>query len=407
MRMRLMFCAALILSGCAQTDGTPSGTQTVSDFVYDERDAIPHDVPLPIPGINQRPMLGSLKVLVTVVNYSDTLPQHRLDPAKIRLQTISEDQDSLSTYISVVSKSKLTLNGTLITAEFGPMPDICRTTSLPLSLAKSEGDKAARAQGVNPALSLPLAKSEGDKAAIAQGINPADYDYKIYMIPCGGNASAYMPGDYMGVYGQPGSPHVYKHEFGHSLGYNHPETYTKCQLNLDTVGAPNSCSPIAYGDTGDPVGGGAALYPVNNRWYSGWLNDSQIKTVNKTGKYLLARSGSTPSPITPPVLLLINRNSSPRQIALEFRERMMFDMFPPGDNRLTGVWIRFTDMANTLKNYQLDATPQTVSLADPTLQPGKTLRDSDNKINVKFCGYAGAHASLAISLNDEPIPNCN
>ncbi|BCX66435.1 transposase [Pseudomonas izuensis] len=381
-------CTALTLAGCAQPDKQSSNNSPVHEFVYDERDAIPNDVPLPKPGINQRPVVGTKKVLVSVVQWQG---ERTLDKSLIESHTFPlSGNDNLKNYIEVASKGKLTLQGQVIEHTSGPRPEICKNID-----------------PYKPPMPLSLATAEGEKAARANGLDPASFDYLINVIDCGGNASAYMPGRLIGVYGQAGSPHVYKHEFGHSLGYAHPETYTKCQFHLDTVWAPNSCSPIAFGDTGDPVGGGAALYPVNNRWYSGWLDNSQIETVNKTGKYVLARSGSSPSPITPPVLLLINRNSPPRQIALEFRENMMFDTFPPGDNRLTGVWIRFTDMENTLKNYQLDATPKTASIEDPTLQPGETLRDSDKKINVKFCGYAGAHASLAISLNDEPIPNCN
>ncbi len=128
----------------------------------------------------------------------------------------------------------MTLTGQVIQHTSGPMPEICKTGSpMPINLAAEEGHKAAR----------------------ANGLDADTFDFVISVIQCGGNASAWKPGRFIGVYGQPGSPHVYKHEFGHSLGYSHGTTFTQCPRAGDTVTAPTGCTPISYGDTGDSVSG--------------------------------------------------------------------------------------------------------------------------------------------------------
>ncbi|MHC8322063.1 transposase [Pseudomonas sp. GB2N2] len=381
MRARIIFttlCAAVILAGCAPTK-KPS---LHSYWSSDQGDALPTDIPLPIPGINERPVVGTKTVLVMVVHWSDG---DELNHQLIKKQTLSTDQDSLQTYISVASQGKLNLTGQVIEGTSIPRPDSC----------KGGPDKP-----------VTFALEEGKKIAIAQGINPNNFDYLISVISCGGGAIAHTPGNIIVVFGQPGSAHVFKHEFGHNLGYNHVQTYTKCQSYQNTVWAPVSCTAIANGDSGDPLSGGSAVYPANNLWYSGWLSSSQMNIAERTGRYVLARSGSLSTLM--PKLILINRSTSPKQIALELRQaNHMYGQFPPSDNRVRGVWVRFTDMTGTLSNYQLDASPGTPSTDDPTLQPGQTLRDSQSKTDVKVCRVSEEYAELAIALNNEPMPSCD
>jgi hypothetical protein len=245
---------------------------------------------------------------------------------------------------------------------------------------------------------LPAIWKLGDAAAKAQNIS---YDYLITIADCGGGASAYVPGNTMGVYGMPGSAHVFNHEFGHSLGYSHGGTYIKCPSEGATIFAPDQCTMIGYGDTGDSVSGGGTLYPAHNRWYAGWLGNSQATVINQTGLYRLTTLG-TPGP----QLYVINRPSSPAQIALEFRQPTRFDDFPEDDNRVTGVWVRYTNMGANVSNTQLDATPETASTKDPTLQPGHVLEDATAKVKVAVCTADKSGATLAVALNGARLPYC-
>lgn len=373
MRKTVMFCVASILAGCMQPDGR------FNDVMYDERDAIPTDVPLPKPGVNQRPVVGVKKVLVSVVHWQG---ENVLNTPLIEKHTLSTDPDSLRSYILAASNGKLTLEGQVIsyTSEH-PRPELCNAPS---------------------SQRISLATYVGAEAAQAHGLDPANFDFLINVINCGGGASAFRPGRIMGIYGQAGSPHVYKHELGHNLGYAHGNTYTKCPKEEDIVTAPTECTVIGYGDSGDSVSGGGTLYPANNRWYSGWLDNKQVAVIERSGLYRLGVLGQEG-----PQLYLINRPGlAPAQLALEYRKSTPFDNFPPTDNRVNGVWVRYTNMAGFVQNTQLDATPETASTADPTLTLGKVLKDEAAKISVAVCAAPATAAVIAVAVNGEPLPGC-
>ena len=379
MRKTALICIPFILSGCSLTDESTVPPPSLNDnFAYDERDAIPNDTPLPKPGINQRPVVGTKKMLVSVIKWQDG---DILNKPLIERHTLSSDPDSLKSYILAASHGKLTLAGQVISYTSGPRPEQCKSGQpMPLSLATSEGRKAAE----------------------ANGLNPGNFDYLINVIDCGGAASAYMPGRIIGVYGQSASPHVYKHEFGHSLGYSHGKTYTKCPQDGETVRAPNECTTIGYGDTGDSVSGGGTLYPANNRWYSGWLDQSQSAVIERSGLYRLGVLGQGG-----PQLYRINRTGlTPSQIALEYRKPTIYDDFPPTDNRVNGVWVRFTTMGNNVSNIQLDATPESATTVDPAMQPGRVLKDDTAGITVRVCTTSVDGATVAIAINGETSPPC-
>ncbi len=386
MRPSVMFytlCTSLMLAGCSQPDALSTNQLVDNTFNYNEQDFIPNDDPLP-EGINQRPIVGVKKVLVSVIHWQDG---DTLNKPLIEKHTISTDPDSLRSYILAASLGKLTLDGQVISFTSGPRPDAC----------KSGGDKFS------------LATAEGVKAAQANGLDPSSFDYLINVIDCGGGGSALTPGRVMGVYGQAESPHVYKHEFGHNLGYAHGNTYTRCPKNSETVSAPTDCRTVGYGDTGDSVSGGGTLYPAFNRWYSGWLDASQAVTVKSTGIYSLGVLGTSG-----PQLYLIERPGNGTRtrnfLSLEFRRPTFFDNFPPNDNRVTGVWARFSTLvyySSYMINTQLDGTPETATTADPTLQPGRTLVDDVANFKVQTCQTRSNGASFAVALNGETLPACN
>jgi hypothetical protein len=386
MRMRtlaLMLCAALTIAGCAPPEKVKPSAKAESDLIDYTRDAIPTGVPLPKSGVNQRPVLGPKTVLLSVINWKG---ENTLDK-RVFEQLVLGGGESLKTYVDVASVGKLTLTGQAIAhTSSDPRPDICKSGSpFPMALAIAEGDNAAK----------------------ANGLDAANFDYMINVIDCGGGGQAYMPGRVINSYGD-ANVHLFIHEFAHNLGFDHSHTYSGCAKNGNTVTAPNGCTTTGYGDTGNPVGGGfSVLFPMHYRWYAGWLGKTRVQNVDRSGRYLIGRSSASVSPTTPPQLLLINRTTSPTQIALEYRGNMMFDSYPPGDNRITGVWVRFTTMAEIVATQQLDGTPGTETTSDPTLQPGQILRDEESGITVMVCGPSGDNAAVAISLKNEPMPHCN
>ena len=381
----LPFVVALVLTGCSQSDGPVSKTPPFNDFAYEERDAIHDDVPLPREGVHQRPILGLKKVLVSVVHWQDG---DSLNDSLIQKHTLSRDPDSLRSYILAASLGKLTLDGTMISSTSGPRPDLCKSGSpFPMSLALAEGEKAAR----------------------TAGLDPDNFDYLINVIDCGGGAAAFTPGRIMGVYGQSETSHVYKHEFGHNLGYAHGATYERCPRHEGTVKTPQGCTETGYGDTGDTVSGGETLYPAYNRWWSGWLDETQAVTIAHTGLYRLGVLGHSD-----PQLFLINVPAGPgtvTHLTLEYRKPTPYDNFPPIDNRVTGVWVRYSSKvysSSKMVNRQVDATPQTSATTDPTLQPGRTLKDDTAGITVHVCDapLSDSGISIAVGVKGEKPPTC-
>ncbi|VVM71083.1 hypothetical protein PS645_01768 [Pseudomonas fluorescens] len=382
MLTKVMMGAALVLSSGAQAEGL----QSVDNFRYDEHDALPGTMSLPDPAVNGRPQLGEKNVLVTVTNWQG---ENTLDKTKIEKHTLSTDVDSLRSYITAASKGKLTLNGRVVSYTSGPRPQGCKPSGQ-----------------VNQ---ISLATAEGLKAAAANGIDPKSVDYWINVIDCHGGASAWMPGNTMGVYGMAGGPHVYKHEFGHNLGYAHGSTYTRCPRSGDIVNAPTGCSMVGYGDTGDSVSGGGTLYPAFNRWYSGWLDDKQAATIKSTGLYRLGVLGGSG-----PQLYLIERPGDGARtvnyLSLEYRKPTIFDDFEETDNRVNGVWARFSTIVyynNFIMNTQLDGTPETATTADPALLPGKILKDEPAGITVAVCSASDKEATIAVGVSGESAPSCD
>jgi hypothetical protein len=352
---------------------TPMAYASTQDAV--DNDAVLTETPLPEAGVNQRPVVGEKTVLLIATHWQDS---KEIDMQKLYADTASEQPGSLGDYIRQASMGKLTLKWTTVTVRI--------TTPYP---GWSNSYK------------------EAAEEALKQGYDHEKYDYLMVIENGPGGGQAWMPGRTLIVRGQYGGHYLWAHEFGHNLGFNHGNTYTKCPKDNETVFAPDQCvvvpaKPGSDTDTGDPVSQGRGLYPANNRWYAGWLDDSQVAVIERSGLYRLGVLGQSGTQ-----LYLINRTGlTPRQIALEYRKPTHYDNFPPTDNRANGVWVRYTTMGSIVNNVQLDATPETTTTTDPTLQPIRTLVDDDAKIKVRVCSTDAASASIAVSVGGEILPAC-
>lgn len=328
-----------------------------------------------------RPVTGTKRMLITVTHWQG---EHVLDRSQVQLHTLSTDPDSLRSYILAASGGRLTLEGRVVEAISGPRPQACEI-------------------GMNLGLSI----TEGRKTAEYNGLDPDDFDYVMNVINCGGYASAQLGGKYTGVYGKAGSPHVYKHEFGHNLGFSHGGSLIGCPRNGVSVSAPVDCTYVTYGDTGDSVSGGGTLYPAVSRRYAGWLDDSQATTITRTGLYSLRVLGREGPQL---YLIKIPETISPGGayyplLSLEYRKPTIFDNFPENDNRVNGVWMRYA-RTHGVQNVQIDATPETPRANDPALLAGQTFEDSSSKVKVRMCSAGPDEAIVAVALNGEAFPYC-
>ena len=358
----LLSCLIAMQMACTQTK------------VPMDDDAIPTNIPLPKAGVNQRPIVGEKTVLLVATHWLDS---KEVDMQKLYADTASEEPGSYSDYIRQSSMGKLTLKWTTISVRIDkPYPQ-----------------------------NFSVALKDAEEAALKQGYDPKSYDYLFVLENSVGGGQAYMPGNKLIVRGQYGGHYLWAHEFGHNLGFNHGETYTKCPKDNETIFAPDQCEVAPANpatDTGDPVSQGRGLYPANYRWYAGWLDNSQVAVIERSGLYRLGVLGQSG-----PQLYLINRTGlTPSQIALEYRKPTHYDNFPPTDNRANGVWVRYTTMGNIVRNIQLDATPETATTVDPTMQPGRVLKDDTAGITVRVCTTSVDGATVAIAINGETSPPC-
>ena len=368
----------MIVASCATLSPIPKETENTDPTLLND-EIIQMNENSTFAATRSNPVTGTKTMLVTVTHWQG---EKVLNKAEVEKHTISNDPDSLRSYIMAASGGKLNLQGRVVEAESGPRPESC---------------------GMSTSI------DEGLKTANANGLNPDDFDYLINVINCpGGGASAHAPGRITGVYGKAGGPHVYKHEFGHNLGYSHGSTYIGCPSDGNTVTAPGGCSLVEYGDTGDSVSGGGTLYPAINRLHSGWLDEGQAVTINRTGLYslgVLGREG--------PQLYLIkipdytSTAGSLPLLTLEYRKPTAFDNFPEGDNRVNGVWMRYSTDSGNVLNRQIDATPQTAITTDPTLQAGHTFEDDSGKVKVRVCSTSDQEAIIAVALNGAAFPYCS
>ncbi|KAF2392999.1 hypothetical protein FX983_00960 [Pseudomonas frederiksbergensis] len=381
----LIVLAASLAACTAQNLSTTTSPEQRSDAVIT-------NTPLPQAGVNQRPVTGVKTALLVAAHWQG---DRELDMQQLYDSSFSANPRSLSDYLLKASGGKLILRGTTITARFtDPVPP--------------EGYDGEMA--------------DAEKAARAQGYEPDQYDYFFVVHDDGvGGAQASMPGRDIVIREQPYAGHfLWAHEFGHNLGFSHEpkfaggnggtfDTYVNCPSNGTDVVAPLGCSVKRYGDSGDPVQGSRSiqsLFPANYRWYAGWLDASQMALISRSGLYRIGALGGPG-----PQLYLINRGSTsandPEQIALEFRQPVPpYDNFAPTDNRVTGVWIRYTSMGNRVDNVQVDGTPLTASTDDPTLQPGRTLTDVSAKLKIHVCSADTKGATVAVAVNNEALPTC-
>ncbi|CAM3040703.1 carboxypeptidase regulatory-like domain-containing protein [Pseudomonas plecoglossicida] len=325
-------------------------------------------------GMLSLPMLGNKPVLLIVGQWNNS---SNYTAEEIKEQVFSEGPRSLRSYVKAASSGHLSLDEfRTLTPDFGAKPaGNC-----------SSSDMYQRA----------------NKAMEQEGIKATDYDHLFVVVKCQGGANAAVPGERSMYFGKGSSSHAFLHEFGHNLGVHHPRTYLNCRQQGNVLYAPDNCELSAkITDSGDPVGGGAGLYPAVSRAFAGWLGQREAAEITKTGLYRLAPLGSEG-----PQLYSIRRPGTNDYIAIEFRQPNPPYDFPVEDNRNKGLWIRYSSVNGAVSSIQLNAEPNDASLNRPTLLPGKELQDKNAGIAVRTCSAGPAGAVFSVAVANEPLPDC-
>lgn len=316
------------------------------------------------------PVTGKQRVLLVIGKWADG---STTDPDVQWNQVFGANKESLRSWTLASSYGRLqldpveTANGRkMLIADFGPRPaGNC-----------NHGDLQAR----------------GRDAAVKANLSD-DYDYLFVAAKCQGGAVATVSGRTISLFGQGGSAHVWRHEYGHNLGTHHPDMYINCPLSMAGLKVPEGCAVKPTKDPGDPTGGGATHYPGITRAFAGWLAPSEYGLLTATGLYSLANLGSAG-----PQLYVFQSPHDKRFISIEYRK----DVASPANS---GVWVRYSNVRSSVKSILVNANVADTVGNPPQFKAGQTLHDAQAGLRVNVCS-TGSDATLAVALGNDALPAC-
>jgi MYXO-CTERM domain-containing protein len=240
-------------------------------------------------------------------------------------------------------------------------------------------------------------------AARGAGVDTTLYQHFIFYFPaspaCDFSGLATIGGRFTWMNGA--SISTMAHEFGHSFGLLHANSYECRDKNQARVTMGDDCANVEYGNPFDLMGrGGLRHTNAYNKAVARWLTGSNIVTVEKPGGTYTLLPQEQPS--NGPQLLVVPRDAR-RSYYLEFRQPFGFDNFAPTatavntamlllGNRLDGVDVR--------QSWLLDTTPTTSTLADAPLAVGKTYEDPAAGVSITLVSTGAAGAQIKVALRD-------
>jgi chitinase len=318
---------------------------------------------------SQRPLLGDKSALLMVTHFNDSQPA---DSEVVRKAVFGggDDYSSLRRYLEVASRGKLTLHGqTLDSVNLGNRPATCDSGAL---------------------------RTAARSAAFARGVNPDKFDYLFVELPkmsnCGWAGLAAAPGNWILSNASGHGYWMWSHEFGHSLGAEHPGSLADCPTPGGTVEVGSACRAGGVDDPSDTMGGGGRrLYPASYQLFRGWLDEAEVPEIKSDGTYRLAPLWGD----APGAKAYRMTRADGSTLWLEFRQPLSgFDDWTSDDPFVNGVIVRTVAYGgNTLTNTLVDATPGSAKgMKDAPLMPGHALHDtlSGKIVTVRSVGPDGA-----------------
>ncbi|MFJ4351445.1 hypothetical protein ACIPZ5_11110 [Pseudomonas sp. NPDC089428] len=334
----------------------------------------------------QHPLRGLQRVLLVIGHWDNG---ETTDPDVQWSQLFGEDPESLKSWVKASSEGQLELQPVSVPASIREAGTAAAAGNAQMLIANF----GKRPPG-NCDYSDMLSRAR--EAATEAGIQTSAYDFLFVAVKCQGGALADVPGRTIVTFGQGGSPHVWRHEFGHNLGTSHPGMYYDCPLIEGIIQAPDHCTVRSTYDPGDPTGGGITYYPAVTRMFADWLDKSRFAALTGTGLYRLANLGDAG-----PQLYLYRKPSDKRFITFEYRRD---DETP----EKSGIWVRYSAIGGSIKSTLLNARPKANARdqAAPQFTAGQLFEDKVAQLKVKVCTTDDA-ATLAVAMNSAELPACN
>lgn len=327
------------------------------------------------------PAAGPRRVLVVLVALPDGPPQV-ITPDTARAAIFTDPVSSAALYAQQ-SGGATTLSG-----------DVAGPYSVPVSAAGCPTDTIADA---------------ADQAAIAGGWAPGSYDHVLYVLPslaaCDWAGLGQMPGRRAWTNGDLDT-RVVAHELGHNLGANHASALHCTGADGAPAALSASCTSDEYGDPFDVMGLPARLMSSWHRAQVGQLAADRILSVTGPGTYVLTSADELGA--LGPQLLLVPRKQPGRPVtswlAVERRSLLApFDTYDADAPVTTGLTIRAVPALGVAAQSQLlDATPETPSVLDAPLQPGRAFNDGLDGVTITAQPDGSAQVAMAPLVDDVP-----
>ncbi|MCW2985300.1 MAG: Peptidase gametolysin [Conexibacter sp.] len=248
-----------------------------------------------------------------------------------------------------------------------------------------------------------------DRAAAAGGWSPASYDHVLYVLPrlttCDWAGLGQMPGRRAWTNGYLETS-VVAHELGHNLGAHHASSLRCAGAGGAAVALSASCSASEYGDPFDVMGLQAHLMSSWHRAQVAELPADRQRTATQSGTFPIVSADAIGAMGTQ--LLLVPRKQPGRPVtsylAVERRSPLgPFDAFDSIAPVSVGFSIRVVPALNvSSQSLLVDATPETASVLDSPLLPGRTFADDLGGISIAALDAGTVQVTMPPLVDDVP-----
>jgi LPXTG-motif cell wall-anchored protein len=190
---------------------------------------------------------------------------------------------------------------------------------------------------------------------------------------------------------------VLVHEFGHNFGYHHQMRYNQCSgTDLST------CQQSQTTSHKTPMGGGTirAGLSAPELIRTKWLSDKEAVQVTKSATYTLHT--------------LYGPGDGVRAVDIpDGSDRIVVELRGPSgtlDQDMKGVHAYRVPNGDYANSSLIDITPSADEWVESNtpyadaLEPGTTLTDKANKVEIKVLKSSTGSATVAVSLNGTPAP---